>query len=77
MSDGLDDETLALMTKAVKEAHQAALEIGHVSIADVDEFLDRYVMVVDKFGNKVKIKQIEPNVKYPIGTKFEIPESLK
>lgn len=76
MSDGLDEETLALMVQATKDAHEKALEIGPVLIAE-DEGLNRYIMIVDKHGNKVKIKQIEPSVKYPIGTKFEIPESLK
>ena len=72
MSDGLDEEILSLMVSACKDAHLKALEVGPVLIAE-DEDDKRFIFEIDKFGNKKKIKQIEPSVKYPIGTKFEIP----
>lgn len=51
MGDDLDEETLALMTKAVKDAHEKALLIGPVLIAQ-EEGLYNYLMVIDKHGNK-------------------------
>jgi hypothetical protein len=73
MNDGLDGEILSLIVSACKDAHLKALEVGSVLIAE-DEDCKRFIFEVDKFGNKKKIKEIEPNITYPKDSKFEIPK---
>ena len=72
MNDGLEDEVLELMQKAAKDAQKEALEIGPIMVSEQDEFGRNYIVLLDKFGNKQKIKEIAPWVKYPKGTVFSI-----
>lgn len=74
--EGLDNETLALMAEAIREAHESALEHGPVLVSKMIDGKN-YVVEIDKHGNERKIKEIACPVFYPTGTKFEILESLK